>query len=876
MFYLNLLIKRRLAQISTNKLLDTEKLSRFGDVRTLFPAHHFKENQLSFTETKTVFDNGFDLLYKSPYREFRGTAFQQFMDGHIEILSAEGVKRRFSAKTTDIQDGIDKNQFVHVYGVVSDDNMPVAQVVVSSQMNALVEPYLSPAIRTEALKEILALSIQKQNILKKFLSDDAYASQMFEALCFVAFSVSEGTAVENQESLRRVLASYDKGNVTERMAEELISLLEIQDLEQMFCLELESCSEGEAHYNRPWIDYCAMWHCLRGCSDQSDFLTTTLIQRWNCCAPDLAAAASRFLTEQQLSKMVADLIRIHKTEEKSDIETFLYQLLLIDSPLDKDTLHSILETLFADSINSVHLGSLGKLKQSERHIEDIREWITNEFNRSYEAGNPKYVWIWSGLWMHDTDSNGENPLYLARTYLEQAPFSQIALVGMASLSLAAWSRRVGQGIPLREYKLQKFPGLLRVLYCHLTKPTLHFFKHAVSLCEDWMLNGHLERNFLNKRGIINACLAALNDPDFKESAETLLTLFDSSIDVSQTMKADYLDQLENAYKTQEPDSIIRKYRICVNTNCFQNRETEFSQFKRLIAALSKVEMNFNIKEELHPDTYCHFQYSAERLLQLYEEELTTTPRVGLDAFADTLPEAAFTEYKNICDDLVENPNAVYELKTAEEVSRFVSACRTVDQLYVDYKEKEQMLKTLAERSEITADLKASFLITSYFKVLCRYDLGEKALAYYLRNHEVLDRPYIFYSCRANHGCKHFVISDWNRFLSSRKRIEEAVAFAGSIGNDVVQKFKAAARNGMLDEPLATKILDLPPIMVSRIDDYDIKIRACSQWEHCYPKIGMAFSKFYDDLGIAAELLLKGTDDEKKALIDFGYSKNAGA
>ena len=83
-------------------------------------------------------------------------------------------------------------------------------------------------------------------------------------------------------------------------------------------------------------------------------------------------------------------------------------------------------------------------------------------------------------------------------------------------------------------------------------------------------------------------------------------------------------------------------------------------------------------------------------------------------------------------------------------------------------------------------------------------------------------------------------------------------------------FRRAAENGQLNEQIAHKILDLPVSgKAEKLDDFDRKIRACSQYDHDFPKnIAQAFSKNYDDLGILRLL----NQDEKRAALDLSYGE----
>ena len=894
MFYLNLLLTRKLAELSLpywgqDSTLDAESLSRYGG-RKLFMDQHFKEDQFSADEIYERLGGDTDempLVYERPWRHYFGTGYRQSPDGCMEIQNSEGNLLRFSInENTKIQKHMfAPDQLVHIYATVSDsDALPLARVVVTEKLNSLVIPFLSASVRAQALTEIFELKKQERTILTKFLADSQYSRKIFKALSFLATCASDGQFLQDEYYIRNGIEQYNNEQDDKMFlvdTDELLTLMDIQDTKRILHL-LEDTPEDVANRVNPWIDYFSIWSVIHNNTIWGNVSRVNfLLRRWNRCLDDLAACLARFCTDAELTALAAGFIQEISSQGRyaDDAETLLFELLLVDSPLDDRTLHEIVTILFEKSINSAFLGAIGALLKGV-HSQCIREYITEEFRRSFEAKeNPKFTYLWTAIWTFDTVEQGENPLWLAEKYLLEQQNRQAALVGLSVLSLVAWSRRVGGGMPLRQFKMQKIIGLERALYCYLSYPTVRFYKYAVNLCEDWILSGLLDQTILTKKGILTACLTALEKPDYRESAEILLMLLPGDIEIADIapLREEYLLKLEISFKQKDTSEIMKHFRICRNLGCWPERDRLFAQFCKVVDTLSKYELSFDIpfEQQLHPNIYPLFRMTCAELMKLYEDQITETSATALEVFKTTLSEDdVFRNYRAIADDLRSNPDGVFELKDEKSVAEFIAITRQIEYKVADYKEQEELLCLLAERSRITVANMGSFLVVSWMKfILCRFDLGEKAVEFYVQNKNILDRPYLYYSTRAHHGFRNFELSDCHRFLKSSKRIVDALWFASDLGNTrVLTAFQRAAADGIIEVDIARKISTLSAAKRSpEYDDFYKKIRICGRLNVDFPKSEefMGFEYYFDDLGVAKYIICK-MPDKSDAIYGFGY------
>lgn len=874
MFYLNLLITRKLAQLSLpywgqDSTMDAEGLSHYGG-RKLFMDQHFKENQFSADEIYERLEGDTDempLAYNRPWRHYFGTGYKQSPDGYMELQDSEGNLLRFSInENTKIQKHMFAlDQIVHIYATVyGSDAIPQARVVVTEELNSLAIPFLSVSVRAQALKEIFDLKKQERTILMRFLADSQYSKKVFKAIAFLATCANDGQYLQDEYYIRNGMEQYNNEQDDKMFhvdTDELLTLMDIQDSKRILHL-LEDTPEDVANRVNPWIDYLAVWSVIHKNTIWGDVSKVgVLLQRWNRCPGDLAACLARFCTDAELTALAVGFIQEISSQGRyaDEAETLLFELLLVDSPLDDRTLHEIVTILFEKSINSTFLGAIGALLKGV-HSQCIREYITEEFRRSFEAKeNPKFTYLWTAIWTFDTVEQGENPLWLAEKYLLEQQNTQAALVGLSVLSLVAWSRRVGGGMPLRQFKMQKIIGLERVLYCYLSSPTVQFYKYTVNLCEDWILNGLLDQTILTKRGVVAACLTAMENPGYKEFAEKLLMLLPGSTAIADnaSLRDEYLLKLEMSFKQKNTSEIMKFFRICRNLGCWTERDSLFAQFRRMVEVLSKYELSFDLpfEQQLHPDIYPLFRMTCAELMKLYEDQITETSATALEVFKTTLSEDdVFRNYRAIADDLRSNPDGVFELKDEKSVAEFIAITRQIEYKVADYKEQEELLRLLAERSRITVANMGSFLVVSWMKfILCRFDLGEKAVEFYVQNKNILDRPYLYYSTRAHHGFRNFELSDCHRFLKSSKRIVDALGCASDLGNTrVLTAFQKTAADGIIEVDIARKISTLSAAKRSpEYDDFYKKVRICGRLNVDFPKSEefMGFEYYFDDLGL---------------------------
>ena len=892
MFYLNLLITRKLAELSLpfwgrDSSMDAESLSHYGD-RKLFMAQHFKEDQYSADEVYERLGGDTDEMpvdYERPWRHYYGTGYMQGPDDCMEVQNSEGNLLRFSInENTKIQKHMfAPDQMVHIYATVSGSGaLPLARLVVTEELNSLVTPFLSASVRAQALKEIFDLKKQERTILTRFLADAQYAKKVFKAIAFLATCANDGQYLQDEYYIRNGIEQYNNAQDDEMLlvdTDELLTLMDIQDTKRILYL-LEDTPEDVANRINPWIDYLSIWAVIHGNVIWTNVSKAhVFLRRWNRCLGDSAACLARFCTEAELAELVAGFTQEISSQGRygDDAETLFFKLLLADSSLDDQTLHTIVTILFEKSINSTFLGATGALLKSV-HSQRIREYITEEFRRSFESKeNPKFTYLWAAIWMYDTVEQGDNPLWLAEKYLLEQRHTQSALVGLAALSLVAWSRRVG-GMPLRQFNMRKIIGLERVLYCYLSAPTTRFYKYAVNLCEDWILNGLLDQTILTKRGVVTACLTALENPEYKESAEKLIMLLPGDVVIANnvTLQEEYRLNLETSFKQEETSDVMKYFRICRNLGCWPEQDRLFVQFRRVVDALSKYELSFDLpfEQQLHPDIYPLFKLTRAELVKLYEDHITETSATALEVFKTNLPEDnIFKNYRAIAENLCTNPDSIFELKDEKAVAEFIAITRQIEYRVADYKEQEELLRLMAERSRISVANMGSFLVANWFKfVLCRFNLGAKSVEFYAQHKNILDRPYLYYSTCVHHGFENFEISDYLRFLKSSKRIIDALGFASDLGNTrVLMAFRKAAADGIIEAGIARKISALPAAKRSpEHDDFYKKVRICGRLNVDFPKSeDMGLGYYYDDIGVV-KYILRERPEECAVISDFGY------
>lgn len=882
--YMNLLLKTRLAAIPfrcRDRPLPMEELASFGN-KQLFAAEGFTYN-ISLDDVKIARKYEKPLDWTRPWEFFEGS-IQSMSEGAMVIINKETGKQQYftTDRTTIIQDELDIGSGVCVYALAEDNQLPLAKVVACKAVDEMITScFESISVKANALKEyLLLLSEKERQVLTSFLTDDGYSQDVFRVVAYLVTCVNAGANLVSEKNIRHELENFNEKNNEVVGLDDLITLLNIDDVKRI----LVHSDPDDHRVSSPWISFLLTWSVLYGQTAWECGMNKAeaLLQRWHYrYLTDLAIAIAKLCSEEELKGLVDDLLHLIQddTALKDEAERLLFELLLIDSKFEKQTFHRVIDTLF-ETVNSAQLGAIGSLKKSP-HIERIRDYVHNSFVQSFGAGKPKFCYLWVGLWAADRVELGENPIALAEDYIVNEPNTQAAMVSMVLLSLVCWSRRIGQGMPLRQFKMQRCSTRLkRELYKYLRTPDVRFYRYAVALTEDLILNSLLDAEKLLTKSVAESCLDALENPELKNWAEDLFVLYQGGIpvEVPLALLKQYHADFDKALENKDTEVLLHAFRLCFNCKVWEDDRTAIiNAYTKVIDiyARRELEIHFESKGDIHPDDYAMLRLSSRDMLGFFDDHITETPMDALEELACDQPEDIVRDYLRTVNFLREDPNAVLELNTATQVANFLVVARMIERKPFDYREQANALREMAQRAKITATDLGSVLILNWMKyILVRYDLAEEALDFYKKHKAVFDRPVMFFSTRAHHGFSRYNFSDWNRFINCKSRIQEILSFAVDMGCErVVAAFKEAVEKGILPENIGARIEELPDSPQS--DDFDQKIRVLGQLKDDFPSAAVTkgFNRYYDDRGVVQFLREKEQKPECEAAIEeFGYRK----
>ncbi len=879
--YLNQLVKKFLVAThfrGRDRPMNLKELAAFGNTK-LFEPDSFTF-QISLDDVKEARKKGMSLDYERPWRCYEGS-FLSYDAGIVTVADKESGENRYFAtdQTTVVQEQISDGEKVCVYALLEENHYPLAKVIVDEGVNDMVANHFQhTSVKANSVKEYLLLTEAEKWVLTGFLTNDDYRMKIITALGYLASSVMSGIHLEDDKDIRKWLKKYNEGcKLQEKvLPEEVITLLNTQDVKYVL--------RGDRDDKRnapPWLVFLTMSAILFGKTIWSDETAkaSVLLKHWNYRYIFYLAASLAQLcpSEEVMDEMVKGVINEiqQKTPLRERAEQLLLELLLVDTDIKMgdDTLHCILDELFGDSINSLQLACIPKMKKGEL-INRIRPYIMKRFQESFDIGKPEFVHLWCALWANDQIELGNNPLELSETYILNEPGKQSALVGLVTLSQTAWSRRIGGGAPLREFAMKRQSvEMEQAISGYLSCNDSRFYQYAVSCLEDLVLNDLISNRFLaSNKQVAEACRINLTAEDSnREYAETLLALYPGEfpLEISKCQREEYKRRLEAAFQDDNADDVMKYFRICQNTGVFENRETTFLWFSKAVEYCSKKELDFNLsyKEALHPDMYPYFRMCREELLLLYKNKLTKTPTSAVKVLAksDNL-DAVFRAYARIAEKLRDNSNGVFRMRHAWEVAEFIAASRFVEQNLSRCGKEAKLLRELVPKVKIEASI-GSLLVMNWFLVLVRFDMGAEAVSFCRRYKRILNRPYQFYSTREHHpGELKFDFSDYNRFLHGKTRLMESLDFAADIGaQNTVETFKEAAKTGAFSQEIADEISGLPEVLQAR-DAFDKNVRVTGRINSDFPGFWgiQGFHRYYDDLGIV-KWVPRG-----EAIYQFGY------
>lgn len=805
---------------------DARKLSREGFQTPLFPDGMFRER--------------WDPHIPIPrWQWIPGTV--QYREGVPHFLPDEGGEavapaERFHTEFGSLPDGGPHILLTHD----PEDSALCEQILVPSEWFRLADPLPDPGAKALLMEELLSLSGALRETVLRFLTDEAYAQNLFPLICHL-FS-----------------QAWDTFYFPDQL--EISSRTDLSPSEREACQLTALCIPEDFPEKNGSCVLLSLWALLHDRSVWSEGgLVSGLIRSGLQDNPDFPPCLSVLLTGDETEALAQTLMEHyqHFPGDGKPVRGLLYGLLQVRQPLKRETLAQICRTLYDRENGPTELCCIEEVMNGS-HAAAFTKCIQRLFREAFSQGRDVYARAMAAVNICRLDNSRETVLHTAEQMLLQnlVPGADLTGACMLLFQLEADTCRIAHH---RDPLVLEQEGLvLQILKGWLTCPNAPHYRTACGLARRLHLNNGIDGKDLADETILMAACEAWDRSG--EQVRNLLAVFPPMYALSaEPGLARIRDAMAENFRcglfAKERGTLIRDFRVCAALGVWGRAEL-FRAYSRLLARLDRQQNSYT--EDEREDMW-KLQYEMLQLL------LKDDPDTGTDACLIPLrfhpPEA---EERCQAEQLLLQHG--YHTVTGQEEAMLLLRYFRESWNWGTY--GTDVSAGIFSRCRFQVDNAGSCLVADWFYALCALNLAREATDFYDRFATVLDRPWRFtpddpYTCTA------YPFREQNRFWNCASRLVRGTAIAVSLGcRETAQALLSRI------SPLGSQREDLLQLKhVQEVRGPDRRLLYNTLLEERRPhdtrQLLEYWYRHYDDPGLTRMLLGKFPDSHP-TILHFGY------
>ena len=493
----------------------------------------------------------------------------------------------------------------------------------------------------------------------------------------------------------------------------------------------------------------AAYAVLRGCScwqDNTDSLPGVVcihmqqraFQSLKKIVPSLVATE---VTNKLLSELLAETDpAITESDRYNEI---LLHILESFAELSPENLACICKVLFEYGITTDDIDRISHIL-SGPNSSAFREHIMSSFHQSCADGEAKYFFCAAAIVNHDRGDSATGSIENPFTRMIDSEGTDMYLLNAACVSLLLWYPK-HFGLELSERRMNvktrlEDEQIRESLLKHLRKPNGVFYPIISSVVSDLVQSELLDANTLDE-DVYHTAMILLGDETLRKYAEWILTLIpvgkfnyaaDHSDDrslQSHIMKL-YDRALQDDRKSGYPE---HHFATLCHLGEWLDSNQRMAQLDRILAFYDKYygggwsDSKWRVKHLLKQSM------SGPLLWKLHN---TDADPVMLNAHLSPEREQALLALANT---LCENSGEPETISTTEKALDIICFFRHYQGMDAPV---PPVAKSLLENTRLDVNDAGSFIVLSWFQLLCAYDCGEAALDLYQRYEQILSMPWL--------------------------------------------------------------------------------------------------------------------------------------
>lgn len=459
-----------------------------------------------------------------------------------------------------------------------------------------------------------------------------------------------------------------------------------------------------------------------------------------------------------------------KDSDKTDIDKFLFRVLCSYETLLPEHFEIICDFLFRDTIYSTHVSRLSNVLDGPNGTA-FRKYILDGFDGGCRRGIAVYHYCAAAITNLERTVCGKDALGTAVRLLNATPPRKDFLLNATCLSLILWMPRALNSPRITKKTLGLKPAAVDKLVSYLKKPDQLCYPIAANAVSDLIINELVEPPILDNDVRLSS-IKALEDVDIRRRAEEILTLIPAKGGIlpndyrqlADRLKDGYLHRFEECLTNSEYeyDPEVLFATLC-HLGLWVSDELCWQQLKRVC------EYGFTHKKDIHNEQ----RWRIEFLIRQYQ------PCEGFWQPFDTaidpmllgveLSEQKEQQLRKLSEQLDDPSVAEQEITDIREALDIIKHLKPF--AYPKRRPVYPTAKNLVARTRLNIPSAGSYIIVSWFRLLCIYNQGQVALEFYRCHQEILDAPYRI--C-APHQLDLRLYDKYASFRHQRKRVAEGI------------------------------------------------------------------------------------------------------